>query len=143
MRGCTLSIICGLYPLDASSAVFPVKKIKNISRDFPSLAVQWLRLCLPMQGVQVRPLVGELRPPPCLGAKKNQSINQKQYCNRDFKMVPLTRKKLLKISPDIAECPLGRGVANAPLVENHQPPGGPGLTSGLTGLVCFLGEEEG
>ena len=23
--------------------------------------VQWLRLCLPMQGVQVQPLVGELR----------------------------------------------------------------------------------
>ena len=59
-RGYALSTICGLYPLDASSAVFPVKKIKNISRDFPSLAVQWLRLSLAMQGVQVRCLVGEL-----------------------------------------------------------------------------------
>ena len=33
--------------------------LKNIRG--ASLAVQWLRLCLPMQGVQVQSLVGQLR----------------------------------------------------------------------------------
>ena len=41
--------------------------------------VQWLRLSLPLQGVQVRSLVGELRSHmPC----ENENINQNQYCNK-------------------------------------------------------------
>ena len=47
--------------------------------------LQWLRLRLPLQGVQVRSLVGELRSHmPC----ENENINQNQYCNKfnkDFK----------------------------------------------------------
>ena len=36
------------------------KKKKNSSAG-PSLVVQWLRICLSMQGIQVQSLVGELR----------------------------------------------------------------------------------
>ena len=45
------------------------------------LAVQWLRLCLPMKGMQVQSLVGEIRPymPP---GWKTKNIKQKQYCNK-------------------------------------------------------------
>ena len=50
-----------------------------------SLVVQWLRLRLPLQGVQVQSLVRELRSHmPC----ENENINQNQYCNKfnkDFK----------------------------------------------------------
>ena len=50
-----------------------------------SLVVQWLRLHLPLQGVQVQSLVRELRSHmPC----ENENINQNQYCNKfnkDFK----------------------------------------------------------
>ena len=60
-----------------------------------SLAVQWLRLCLPMQGVWVRSLVGELRSHMPL-SQKNQNIKQKQYCNKfnkNFKNGPHQKKK--------------------------------------------------
>ena len=63
-----------------------------------SLAVQWLRICLPMQGVWVRSLVGELRSHMPHG-QKNQNIKQKQYCNKfnkDFKNCPHQKKKNLK-----------------------------------------------
>ena len=39
---------------------FVGEDVKKESAPGTSLAVQWLRLCLPMQGVQVRSLVGEL-----------------------------------------------------------------------------------
>ena len=55
-----------------------------------SLAVQWLRLHLPMQGVQVRSLVGKLRFHMRCG-QKTKNIKQKQYCNifnKDFKDGP-------------------------------------------------------
>ena len=35
------------------------KKIKRKSPDQASLVVQWFRICLPIQGIQVRPLVQE------------------------------------------------------------------------------------
>jgi len=45
-----------------------------------SLVVQWLRLCLPMYGVQVRSLIGDLRSHiPC---SQNQNIKQEEYCNQ-------------------------------------------------------------
>ena len=57
-----------------------------------SLAVQWLRLRLPMQGVQVQSLVGERRSHmPC-----GQKAKQKQYCNKfnkHFKNGPHQKKK--------------------------------------------------
>ena len=66
--------------------------LKNIKvYRWTSLVAQWLRLCLPMQGVWVRSLVGELRShmPHSPPQKKNpKSIKQKQYCNefnKDFK----------------------------------------------------------
>ena len=39
---------------------FVGEDVKKESAPGTSLAVQWLRLCLPMQGVQVQSLVGEL-----------------------------------------------------------------------------------
>ena len=60
-----------------------------------SLVVQWLRL--PMQGVWVRSLVGELGSHMPRG-QKNQNIKQKQCCNtfnKDFKNGP--HQKSLKI----------------------------------------------
>ena len=47
-----------------------------------SLAVQWLRLRLPMQGVQVQSLVRELRSHIPRGKKNPKNIKQKQYCNK-------------------------------------------------------------
>ena len=54
-----------------------------------SLVVQWLGLCLPLQGVWVPSLVGKLRchMPHGQKAKQNSrklfvSIKQKQYCNK-------------------------------------------------------------
>ena len=58
-----------------------------------SLAVQWLRLCLPMQGVQVRYLVGELRSH-VPHSQKNQKVRQKQYCNKFNK--DLKKKKTFR-----------------------------------------------
>ena len=43
-------------------------KIKEKMRQWTSLVVQWLRICLPMQGTQVRTLVPE--DPTCCGATK-------------------------------------------------------------------------
>ena len=53
------------------------------------LVVQWLRLCLPMQGMQVQSLQGN-KIPHALWSE-NQNIKQKQYCNKfkkDFKNGP-------------------------------------------------------
>ena len=47
------------------------------------MAVQWLRVCLPMQGVQVRSLVEELRYHIPQGQKTKtlkKKTKQKQYC---------------------------------------------------------------
>ena len=63
------------------------EKMLNIGT---SLVVQWLRLHLPLQRVQVQSLVGELRFPYAL-EPTNQNMKQKQYCNklnRDFKNGP-------------------------------------------------------
>ena len=62
-----------------------------------SLEVQWLRLRLPMQGVQVRSLVGELRSH--VPHSQKTKTKQKQYCNKfnkDFKNGPHQKKKNLK-----------------------------------------------
>ena len=56
--------------------------------------VQWLRLSLPMQGVQVQSLVGELGIPHDLWPK-SQNTEQKQCCNKfnkDFKSGPAQNK---------------------------------------------------
>ena len=56
--------------------------------------VQWLRLSLPMQGVQVQSLVGELGIPHDLWPK-SQNTEQKQCCNKfnkDFKNGPAQNK---------------------------------------------------
>ena len=62
------------------------------------LVVQWLRLHLPKQEVQVRSLVGELRSHVPYGPphKKSKHKQQKQYCNKfNIKMVHI-KKKLKK-----------------------------------------------
>ena len=61
--------------------VFQKKREDTKVSQGTSPVVQWLRLCLPMQGVWVQSLVGELRfhmP----DVRKNQGIKQKQYCNK-------------------------------------------------------------
>ena len=60
-----------------------------------SLAVQWLRLRLPVQGVWVRSLVRELR-----SHGKIKHIKQKQYYNKfnkDFKSGPHQKKSFKKL----------------------------------------------
>ena len=62
-----------------------------------SLVVQWLRLCLPMQGMRVRSLVGELGSHVPWGQKNQNIKKQKQCCNKlnkDFRDGP--QKKILK-----------------------------------------------
>ena len=62
-----------------------------------SLVVQWLRICLSMQGVWVRSLVGELGSHMPHGQKKTkQNIKQKQCCRKfsgDFENGPHQKKK--------------------------------------------------
>ena len=68
----------------------------NMGQNFnqgTSLAVQWSGLRLPMQGVQVRSLVGELR------SHMPQNMERKQCCdkfNKDFKNGPHQIKSLKK-----------------------------------------------
>ena len=65
--------------------------------------VQWLGVHLPIQGVGVLSLVGELRfhlP----HDQKNQNVGQKQYCNKiskDFKDVPREKMFLLLFSRSV------------------------------------------
>ena len=57
--------------------------------------VQWLRLHLPVQGVWVRSLVGELRSH-IAHSQKTKNIKQKQYCNKfnkDLNNGPHQKKK--------------------------------------------------
>ena len=64
---------------DVMISTYNFKNDENPSKDFKqemtsmylvtSLVVQWSRICLPVQGMWVRPLVGELYPT-CLGASK-------------------------------------------------------------------------
>ena len=64
------------------------------------LVVQWLRLCLTMQGMRVWSLAGDLRSHMPRGQKTK--TKQKQYCNKfnkDFKMVHI-KKKSEKASGD-------------------------------------------
>ena len=59
-----------------------------------SLDVQWLRPRLPMQGVQVRSLVGEQRSHMPRGQKKEtQNIEQQQYCNKFNKVSKTSPQK--------------------------------------------------
>ena len=60
-----------------------------------SLVVQWLRPCLPMQGVRVRPLVRELRSHMPLGQKaRNNTVTNSI---KTLKMVQILKKKKKKI----------------------------------------------
>ena len=58
------------------------------------LAVQWLRLCLPMQGVRVRSLIGELRS----HRPRVQRSNIVTYSIETSKMVHI-KKKIIKKKP--------------------------------------------
>ena len=70
------------------------KLVKLIESKGISLAVQRLKLCLPVQGVWVQYLVGELRLPYALWPN-NQNIKQNHYCkivNKDFLNGPQKKK---------------------------------------------------
>ena len=77
-----------------TSKVNLLKKKKEGMRG-TSLVVQWLRLCLPVKGVQVL-IPGQGAKIPHASRPKNQNIKQKQYCNKfnkDFKNGPQPKKK--------------------------------------------------
>ena len=67
--------------------------LTTISRT--SLVIHWIRHHLPVQRVQIRSLVEELRPHmPC--DQKTKNVKQKQYCNifnKDFKNSPTLKNK--------------------------------------------------
>ena len=69
----------------------------RISRGI-SLVVQWLRLCLPMQGMRVQSLVGELRSHKPQGHKPKHKIEAILLTNsiKTLKMVHVKKKKKLK-----------------------------------------------
>ena len=77
--------------------------------------VQWLRLCLPMQGVWACSLVGELKSY-MLHSKKQptkQNIKQKQYYNKFNKDKVLQfKKKSLKKAAENTSDEAGRGRGN-------------------------------
>ena len=83
-----------LMPVEAK-----VSKMSPLLRNFKlgtSLVVQWLRLCLSLQGVQVSPTqgFGEVRSHMPWG-QKTPNRKQKQYCNKfsvDFKRVYIFKK---------------------------------------------------
>ena len=62
--------------------MFHMQKIKPLGT---SLVVQWLRLCLPMQGVQFQSLVMELRSHMAHAAKTPKHKQQKKYCKNSIK----------------------------------------------------------
>ena len=69
-----------------------------------SLAVWWLRICLPVQGVQVQSLVRELRFPHASQPKYPQNIKQKQYSSqfsKDFIKNGPHQKTLKKQETDL------------------------------------------
>ena len=73
--------------------------------------VQWLRLPLPTQGLQIQTLVSELRFSYALWPKK-QNIKHKHYCNKlneDFKNGP--HQKQTKIFKKGGKCFPGGSVA--------------------------------
>ena len=61
---------------------FFVPPSKNVSRDF--LVVQWLRICLPMQGTCVQSLVWE--DSTCQGAAKSESYGSWSPCTLELEL---------------------------------------------------------
>lgn len=56
--------------------------------------VQWVGLCLPMQGVQVQPLDGKLRSPMPWPEKKKKKLNRNNVIN-SIKTVEISLKRNL------------------------------------------------
>ena len=72
--------------------------IKSKGEIGTSLVVQYLGPQLPVLGMQVWSLVGEIRSNMSCG-QKNQNIKQKQYFNKfnaDFKIIHIKKKSLKK-----------------------------------------------
>ena len=85
----------GSTPKDSTSYISKMLKKKLLGT---SLVVQWLRLCLPPQGVQVQYLVRELNSY-MPHSQENQNIKQKQYCNRLIKTLEMVHIKKKKKPP--------------------------------------------
>ena len=83
----------GYYQL---TKVMQREAFAKMGRAGTPLEDQWLRVCLPIEGVPVPSLVGELRSHMSPGQKKNKkkkkkNAEQKQTCNKfskDFKICP-------------------------------------------------------
>ena len=63
------------------------------------VAVHWLWLCLPVEGVWVRSLIWEVRSPQAQRPKK-QYIKQKQFCNKHNKDFKKEKKKRAECQVD-------------------------------------------
>ena len=65
-----ISLICGILKNDTNELIYVQNRNRDIENKLmgTSLVVQWLRICLPLQGTQVRFLVQE--DPTCRGAAK-------------------------------------------------------------------------
>ena len=64
------SLICGILKNDTNELIYVQNRNRDIENKLmgTSLVAQWLRICLPLQGTQVRFLVQE--DPTCRGAAK-------------------------------------------------------------------------
>ena len=63
-----------------------------------SLAAQWLKLCLPIQGVRVQSLVRELRSTTPLSQRNKTESDIVTNSIKNLKMVHIKNKKSLKIN---------------------------------------------
>ena len=73
-------------------------KVSSEAGSGTSLAVQWLRLCLPMQGILVQSLAGELRSHMPCGQKAKTSYGRKIIINliKALKIVHVKKINVLK-----------------------------------------------
>ena len=105
----------------------PKNSFSNTLSPFPikdkslgvSLVGQWLRPCLPMQGVQVQPLVGELRSHMPFGQKpKHKTSNTVANSIKSVKMAHIKSLKKKKKRTKFPTLPPCRALSNHVLFED-------------------------
>ena len=97
----------GIRFLEASLAQLPCAP-QHAYRLGPPLVVQWLGLCLPIQGVWVRSLVRRLGPPhaPCPPPKKHKRSNVVTNSMKNLKMahINLLKKHAYRVISHVCFC---------------------------------------